>query len=103
MNKPKPWRALYNSAAWRQLRAVQLLKQPKCVICWRQGRITEARVVDHIKAHRGEPSLFFDPFNLQSLCKHCHDSAKQRQEKSGTLSGCDASGMPIDPAHHWLN
>lgn len=46
-------------------------------------------------------TLFFDGTNLQSLCKLCHDSAKQREEKSGVVVGCDVNGLPIDPNHHW--
>lgn len=58
-------------------------------------------MVDHIKPHRGNELLFFDPTNLQSLCKPCHDGAKQQLEKSGVLRGCDRTGLPLDENHHW--
>lgn len=70
-------------------------------MCKQVGRVTAATVVDHIKPHRGDESLFYDAANLQSLCKPCHDRHKQRQEHTGTLPGSDTDGMPIDPAHHW--
>lgn len=65
--------------------------------------MVQATVVDHIKPHRGDVELFRDSENLQSLCKHCHDSHKQRLERSGVLVGCDVEGMPIDAGHHWNN
>jgi hypothetical protein len=59
-------------------------------------------LVDHIQPHRGDPVLFWDSKgNWAGLCKPCHDSDKQRQEKGGALRGADAAGNPIDPAHLW--
>lgn len=60
------------------------------------GYATEATVIDHIVPHKGDPELFFDPDNLQSLCKSHHDSTKQREEL-GQIVGCDAMGNPP----HW--
>jgi len=43
-------------------------------------------LVDHVIPHRGDAGLFWFG-ELQSLCKHCHDSKKQRAERraqSGT-------------------
>ncbi|MNJ57885.1 hypothetical protein D3C77_534950 [compost metagenome] len=45
--------------------------------------------------------LFWDPDNWQSLCKFCHDSVKQRLERSGRVPGCSSAGLPLDPNHHW--
>jgi 5-methylcytosine-specific restriction endonuclease McrA len=72
-------------------------------------------VVDHVKPHRlGEAlasgdeatieaarALFWDRKNWQGLCKLCHDSVKQAQEKSGMVRGCGLDGVPIDGNHHW--
>jgi len=66
-----------------------------------RGKVTAATVADHKTPHKGDEGLFFDELNLQSLCKPCHDSAKQRLEKSGHLIGCDESGVPLDPGSHW--
>lgn len=65
------------------------------------GQVVLAEIVDHIKPHRGDMALFWDSDNWQSLCKHCHDSHKQRLEKSGTELGCSIDGVPIDDSHHW--
>ena len=55
--------------AWRRYRALFLLSHPRCDLCGAQ-----ATVVDHIKAARGDASLFWDAGNHRPLCKPCHDS-----------------------------
>ena len=87
--------------AWQQARLVHLNAHPLCVYCERDDRVTAASVVDHVIPHRGDMTLFWDRTNWQSLCKHCHDSHKQRFEKSGRVFGCTEDGQPIDPAHGW--
>jgi len=95
------YRELYTTHRWRKLRVEQLRRQPLCEMCFNHGKITEANVVDHKEPHRGDMDRFWaGPF--QSLCKHCHDSHKQRAENGGGVMGCDANGFPIDPDHHWV-
>lgn len=86
---------------WQQAREGFLQNHPLCADHEKRGYVVEADVVDHIKPHRGDMKLFWDKSNWQSLCKQCHDSHKQRLEKSGIDSGCDLSGAPTDPNHHW--
>lgn len=63
--------------------------------------MTAATVADHIRPHRGDPALFFDPTNLQSLCDEypwrCHSSVKQSEERLGYSKAIGADGWPIDP------
>ncbi len=86
---------------WQKARAAYLRKHPLCIEHSKLGQVVKATVVDHIKAHRGDMVLFWDSSNWQSLCKHCHDSHKQRLEKSGQILGCDVEGLPTDGNHHW--
>ena len=58
---------------WRSARALFLKKNPLCVKCRENGKLTPATVVDHIIPHRGNPVLFWDRSNWQPLCKDCHD------------------------------
>lgn len=88
-------------ARWERARAVFLRAHPLCRLCEQVGRTTVATVVDHIIPHRGDRDLFWDRKNWAPLCATCHNSAKQRQEKSGTLQGCDEAGVPLDPGHQW--
>lgn len=87
--------------AWSKARAAHLLEQPWCVLCMEQGAYVRGTVVDHKVPHRGDVTLFWDESNWQSLCKLCHDSVKQAQEKSGHLRGAAIDGRPLDPLHHW--
>lgn len=100
---------------WRAARDQFLRDNPLCAMDQTRGTHGPATVVDHIVAPKlrearesgdAEASArafqrFWDRDNWQALCKHCHDSVKQRYEKSGVIAGCDASGLPIDPRHHW--
>lgn len=102
-------------AKWQRARAAWIQMHPLCVDCERRGAITAAAVVDHIVPHRlnealesgnagrikAAQALFWDRKNWQSLCKPCHDSHKQRLEKSGRVLGCGVDGRPADPSHHW--
>lgn len=55
-------------ARWQRARATYLLSHPLCAECMRHGRLTPARVVDHIVPHRGDQHLFWDESNWQALC-----------------------------------
>jgi 5-methylcytosine-specific restriction endonuclease McrA len=63
-------------ADWRKAKAQFLAEHPACSMCG-----ARAAVVDHIRPHRGDQSLFWDRSNWQALCAHCHNSTKQRLER----------------------
>jgi 5-methylcytosine-specific restriction protein A len=70
-------------ARWRRARAAYLAAHPLCAECSRQGRVTPARVVDHVVPHRGDQALFWDEANWQPLCDHtspfdCHGAKTGR-------------------------
>ena len=58
-------------ARWRAYRLDFLRDHPLCVLCL--PRVVAATVVDHVRAHCGDPLLFWDPSNHRALCKACHD------------------------------
>ena len=95
--------ALY-SYKWQRASKGFLARHPlcQCPQC-AEGkiRVRAATVVDHKIPHRGDMKLFWDQNNWQSMAKDCHDSYKQRLEKSGTVLGASALGVPLDPNHHW--
>lgn len=74
------WRRWYGQSRWKKLREWQLSRSPLCVDCLKAERTTGATEVDHIVPHRGDPLLFFDPLNLQSLCTPHHSEKTQRGE-----------------------
>lgn len=69
----------YNSK-WQRKRKRFLMEYPLCEECKRQGKITQATVVDHILPHRGDKKLMWDENNWQSLCKMCHDKKTGRED-----------------------
>jgi 5-methylcytosine-specific restriction protein A len=93
------YRWLYGTSAWKTLSKVQLAREPLCRLCLNLGNSRWATVADHIKRHSGDRMLFFDPDNLQSLCKSCHDSTKQAEEIRGYSVEVGEDGRPIDRKH----
>jgi len=84
----QPWRAWYKTARWQRLRAFVLKRDGH--LCQKTGVALVGKypaenspVVDHIKPHRGDPDLFWDPENLQAVSKAYHDKEKQSLEKRG--------------------
>lgn len=75
----------YSSARWKALREEHLAREPYCRVCDRDGMtVVERLEVDHIKSHRGDPRLFWDPANLQTLCR-MHHAEKTRSEERAAL------------------
>ena len=70
---------LYNDPRWKRMREAQLVKDPWCAECLNRGEHTLATEVDHIVPHDGDPQLFFDETNLQSLCKPDHSSKTAKE------------------------
>lgn len=58
---------------WQQVSKSYLANHPFCVRCLAKGKHTHATVVDHIRPHKGNQTLFWDKNNWQPLCKECHD------------------------------
>lgn len=78
----QPWRRWYKTQRWQDLRWSILVRDLfRCQRCGKTGQETSQLVADHIIPHRGDEDLFWDSGNLQCLCKPCHDSAKQREER----------------------
>jgi 5-methylcytosine-specific restriction protein A len=59
-----------------------LLRHPLCAECaagvpFTDGtvvvRVTPATVVDHIRDHKGDLTLFWDPKNHRAVCRKHHD------------------------------
>jgi 5-methylcytosine-specific restriction endonuclease McrA len=108
---PRRAAGFYQTPAWRKARLAALRRDGwRCVVCGDDisGR-GQARV-DHIRPLRTHPELGLSLDNLRSLCA-THDNQGHREkgravgahnrEERFVIAGCDASGNPIDPAHHW--
>lgn len=85
-------------SAWDKLRLTILTRDKHlCQPCMAEGRITPARMVDHIKA-KAEGGTD-DPNNLRAICPSCHaDKTTQEGHKAAghrTRPTFDANGWPI--------
>ncbi|WP_319022541.1 HNH endonuclease signature motif containing protein [Oceanobacillus oncorhynchi] len=58
-----------------------LRRNPLCVHCEREGKLTPANEVDHIVPHKGNQKLFWDINNWQGLCKTCHSIKTNKEMK----------------------
>ena len=65
---------------WQQAREGFLRVHPLCVKHEERGELVPAVVVDHIKPHRGDMTLFWQRSNWQPLCKLCHDVKTARED-----------------------
>jgi 5-methylcytosine-specific restriction protein A len=101
----------YNTARWKRLRLEHLCLYPWCEGCIAAGRGKRlANTVDHRNpiSEGGDP--FPDHDGLASYCPSCHSAKTARGSEAGAVrtdrpmqprKGCDASGLPSDPAHPW--
>jgi len=94
-DEAREWRKLYKSARWNRLRQSVLDADPLCRYCLQVEIVEEAKVVDHIKPHKGDPELFWDINNLQPLCEPCHNGRKQREERGTEPIPYGVDGYPI--------
>lgn len=79
--RASPWRNWYSCAPWRKRRLRQLKRKPLCRIHFDAGKTVAATIADHVKPHRGDWKKFIRG-ELQSLCKRCHDTIKQAEERA---------------------
>lgn len=69
---------LYNTARWKNYSKTFLTMNPLCVMCDKEGKVVEAKVVDHIVPITQGGSVW-GTFNHQPLC-HKHHKSKTGQE-----------------------
>lgn len=77
----QPWRKWYKTARWQKLRMTILVRDLfTCQMCKKLEINTSQLVCDHKEQHHGNEEAFWSgPF--QTLCKPCHDSTKQKEER----------------------
>jgi 5-methylcytosine-specific restriction enzyme A len=88
----------YDLPRWRKRSRAQLLKEPCCAYCLEKGLVVPATIADHIEPHRGNRTKFWLG-QLQSMCKHHHDSRKQQEEIRGYSIDIGVDGFPLDRRH----
>jgi hypothetical protein len=99
--KPKRRRVSLSSAAWKRLRAQVLAEEPLCRWCAARGLVVPATDVDHIEDSRDDYTDDNSRENLAPMCHECHSLKTAASMGKRVALGCDASGLPVDPNHHW--
>jgi 5-methylcytosine-specific restriction protein A len=85
-NRMSPWRQWYKTKRWQQLRHEVFLRD--AYRCQRSGDLAIGRypaphspVANHKIPHRGDPVLFWDINNIETVTKAVHDSLIQSEER----------------------
>lgn len=92
------WQWMYSTRQWKECRRLHRQEYPLCKRCLEKGKIVAAQVVHHVERHEGNWEIFLNS-ELESLCKHCHDSLEQGKERRGYSLEVGLDGRPIDPNH----
>lgn len=93
----RAWRPWYSLKRWSLLKdATHLRDGYQCRMCGRLHPTRQGLVADHIQPHKGDPALFWDPDNLQTLCQPCHDRHKQAQERGTLAPAIGVDGWPAE-------
>lgn len=88
----EPWRKWYSTPRWRRLREQVFRRdgyicQRSGAICGGKGNDWNSPVANHKRAHRGDPVLFWDPANIETVTKQVHDSEIQAEESKARAEG----------------
>jgi 5-methylcytosine-specific restriction endonuclease McrA len=83
----QPWRNWYKLKRWSDLKLQVHIRDR--FVCQRTGVLCTGRepepnspVANHKVPHRGDPTLFWDPDNIETVSKAYHDSVIQRHEQA---------------------
>lgn len=72
----------YNTTRWRKLRLSFLKEHPLCAECLKEGKVTPAEHVHHLKSpfSKGQvnQALMYDETNLESICAYHHGLEHQK-------------------------
>lgn len=77
--------AFYGTGQWRRIRNAYIRRHPLCEECIRQGRVTQAVIVDHVIEIKDGGSKT-DMNNLQSLCRFCHAEKTENEKRKRNAS-----------------
>lgn len=76
------WRKWYQLREWRQgVRPRVLERDPFCVRCLKEGVAVPSTVANHNPPHMGDWDSFWDETKIEGVCKTCHDSTIQAEER----------------------
>jgi 5-methylcytosine-specific restriction protein A len=82
----QPWRNWYKTVRWEKLRREAFARDLyTCTrtgeLCAGTGHAPNAPVANHKTPHKGDPSLFWDIDNIETVTKRVHDTIIQAEER----------------------
>lgn len=84
------WRKWYRTARWKRLRADVFARDG--YICQHTGErligkppAANSPIAHHKTPHRGDPALFWDIDNLETVSKRWHDTVAQADERAAEV------------------
>ena len=88
----QPWRPWYRTARWERLRRKAFERdnytcQRSGEICAGTGNDPTSPVANHKIPHHGDPALFWDLANIETVTKRIHDSEIQAEERRAAREG----------------
>lgn len=84
--RDRSFQKFYNATRWRKASKAFRNENPFCNQCEKNGIVSEARVVDHIRGLGFLIDNNFNPYDfkeLQSLCHKCHNAKSGRESGRG--------------------
>jgi len=86
------WRAWYSSKAWHELRLKVFERdgyvcQRTGVICAGKHPAPDSPTANHKVRHNGDPALFWNPDNVETVTKEVHDTVIQAEEAKAYALG----------------
>lgn len=83
----QPWREWYKSPRWEALRQAVFARdlytcQRTGILCIGKSPAPDSPVAHHKIPHHGDPKLFWDINNVQTVCKAEHDGPIQQEERA---------------------
>jgi 5-methylcytosine-specific restriction protein A len=87
----------YSTEKWRKLSITFRKRNPLCANCDANGLVRPAALVDHIKAAKSHPELFYEWRNLRALCQQCHNQIGMKvlsAQGEGRVRSLGASSLP---------
>ena len=89
MAKDRQYKQLIHTSRWLKLRRDILTAHPLCLRCEKEGRVTAACEVHHIRpveeaiTYAEKKQRMYDPSNLMALCHDCHVRTHTEMGRSG--------------------
>lgn len=83
----QPWRAWYKTKRWERLRIEVFIRdlyrcQRTGVMCTGRHPDANSPVANHKTPHHGDPALFWDVDNIETVTKEVHDGLIQSEERT---------------------